>query len=389
LSCTDPSDYDKSLAHIENTTAPGTYAWESPGKPHIVRLSLDVVDRMQQDVMRGFGAVPRRGAEVGGVLIGSVTHESGRPVIQIDDYELVPIEYKRGPSYLLSEEDSAHFAALMERLRAGSDPAYQPVGFFRSHTRETLGLGEEDLQLLDQFLPEPNATVLWIRPYATRVGTAGFLFRENGHFQEGPPVPDFPFRRRELAPGEAPAGRRGVERNQPHPSPISLMQSEVEHAQQVSGDSLPAIEPLEGASDPSASRAKSWFWLPLSFIFLLLGVLLGFQAALSFHPQPPTAAEYFSIGMSAEKSGDEVHVKWNRQAAAIRTAQRGILTIEDGRYSKMLDLDPGQLQNGSVVYRRSSSTVRFRLQLFSGPRDTLTETVEWSEQAPLAPGPQP
>src|SRR5277367_2493548 len=54
LSCTDPSDYDKSLAHIENTSATGIYQWECPGKPHLVRLSLDVVDRMQQDVMRGF-----------------------------------------------------------------------------------------------------------------------------------------------------------------------------------------------------------------------------------------------------------------------------------------------------------------------------------------------
>lgn len=63
------------MAHLENIAVPGTYTWEAPRKPQIVRLSLDAVDRMQQDVMRGFGAVPRRGAEVGGVLIGSVVQE--------------------------------------------------------------------------------------------------------------------------------------------------------------------------------------------------------------------------------------------------------------------------------------------------------------------------
>src|SRR5471030_2013782 len=98
--------------------------------------------------MRGFGAVPRRGAEVGGVLIGSVMRDdAGRPVIMVDDYELVPIEYKRGPSYLLSADDSATFAALIDRLHEGNDSAYQPVGFFRSHTRDAPCLGPDDIQL--------------------------------------------------------------------------------------------------------------------------------------------------------------------------------------------------------------------------------------------------
>jgi len=359
------------LAHLENIAVPGTYTWEAPGKPQIVRLSLDVVDRMQQDVMRGFGAVPRRGAEVGGVLIGSVVQEeSGRPVILIDDYELVPIEYKRGPSYLLSADDLAAFAALVERLRAAGDPAFQPVGFFRSHTRDAVCLGEEDIQLIDQFFPQPDAVVLWIRPFATKVGIAGFLFRENGAFPEGPPAPDFPFRRKDLAPGEAAAsGARAARRGEAPAPDVSVMPSEASpgHLEQPRIPSQPA---------PSASP-KSWYWLPLSFCFLLLGVFLGFLAALNFQPQPPAVSEYFRVGLAAENSGDDVHVKWDRQAPAIRAAQRGVLTIEDGHYSKTLDLDSSQLQNGSVVYRRSSNSVHFRLQLFTGPRNTLIETVEW------------
>ena len=375
MSYTDPPAYDKALAHIGNIAVPGTYAWEAPGKPQIVRLSLDVVDRLQQDVMRGFGAVPRRGAEVGGVLIGSVIHEeSGRPVVLVDDYELVPIEYKRGPSYLLSADDFAAFAALVNRLRAAGDPAYQPVGFFRSHTRDTPGLGEEDIQLIDRFFPELDATVLWIRPFATRVGIAGFLFRENGVFPAGPPAPEFPFRRKDLAPGEAAStGPRARHREaQADPEVAVLPSEEPQHY-------LPEADSMQWEPPAAQASSKSWYWLPLSFCFLLLGVFLGFLAALNLRPQAPAAAEYFTVGMSAEKSGDDVHIKWDRQAPAIRAAQRGVLTIEDGRYSKTLELDPGQLQNGSVVYRRYSNSVRFRLQLFSGLRDSLTETAEWSE----------
>src|SRR5579884_3052114 len=97
------------------------YVSNLPGKNITVHLSLDVVDRLLQDVMRGFGAVPRRGAEVGGILLGSFV--KGQPsIVRIDDYELVPIEYKRGPSYLLSLDDENSFGKALERLRGTTAP---------------------------------------------------------------------------------------------------------------------------------------------------------------------------------------------------------------------------------------------------------------------------
>ena len=95
------------------------YVWEPPGKTISVRLNLDLVDRMQQDVMRGFGAVPKRGAEVGGVLLGRAA-PGEKLVVTIDDYELVPIQYKRSPSYLLSEEDAQAFQAFLKMQRSGT-----------------------------------------------------------------------------------------------------------------------------------------------------------------------------------------------------------------------------------------------------------------------------
>ncbi len=56
--------------------------------------------------MRGFGSVPKRGAEVGGFLIGTI--RPGVPaIVRIDDFEPVACEYRRGPSYLFTEEDGA------------------------------------------------------------------------------------------------------------------------------------------------------------------------------------------------------------------------------------------------------------------------------------------
>src|SRR6266496_3520464 len=119
----------------EAARIPGAYVWEPVGKSISVRLSFDVVDRMLQDVMRGFGAVPKRGAEVGGILLGRTT-SGDKTVAVVDDFELVPIEYRRSPSYLLSEEDARTFDAAVLRAERRQDPLLRPIGYFRSHTRD-------------------------------------------------------------------------------------------------------------------------------------------------------------------------------------------------------------------------------------------------------------
>jgi hypothetical protein len=138
----------------------------------------------------------------------------------------------------------------------------------------------------------------------------------------------------------------------------------------------PAPLVRQGELQPPRPR---WVWVPLSFIFLLLGVLLGILADSAMRPTTPGGDPY-SLSLQADRSGDNLNIKWDRQAPAIRTAQKGILSIEDGAYSKTVDLDPGQLQTGSVVYHHNSNHVRFRLEVYAKDRDSLTETHEWSGQ---------
>ena len=68
---------------------PGYYVWEAPGKSLLVHLQLDVIDGLLSDVMRGFGAVPKRGAEVGGLLLGSI-ERGEQTIVRIEDFE--PVE---------------------------------------------------------------------------------------------------------------------------------------------------------------------------------------------------------------------------------------------------------------------------------------------------------
>jgi len=356
---------------------PGFYTWEVPGKSISILLSLDLVDRLQQDVVRGFGAVPRRGAEVGGVLLGAVAGDG--PMVRVEDYELVPIEYKRGPSYLLSEEDVHAFEAALEQSRQAGPNSLRPVGFFRSHTRDAAGLASEDLEMLSRYFPETETVVLLIRPFATKPSIGGFYFKEDGAFQSGAPLLEFSFRRKDLAPDEAPQQQAPRERPAPRSEPLP------QRAERwpVQTPPVEIAEPVDTTSvEPAPKRKRGWIWFPLSCIFLLLGVLLGFQAALTVRPKVlGGSADPYSIALSVTASGNDLQLKWDRQSPAIRAAQKGILTIEDGTLlSKPTELSASELESGSVVvYPHSTNRVRFRLELIMKERDSLTETVEWRQ----------
>ena len=402
-------DYDKLLPDIESSVEakPGMYLFKVPGTNASAYISLDLIDRLQQDVMRGFGAVPKRGAEVGGILLGSA-NGTDRLIVELEDYEMVTIEYKRGPSYQLSPADLVLFEETLERRRNAPADGLKPVGFFRSHTRDSVGLGPDDTELLDRLFPDEKSVVLLIKPYATRVGKASVLIRENGAFPSGEPVLEFPFRRKDVAPGDntPPTRSRDVERGTPHPvapgpggfapgpraesidpgADLSLVRHREHREQGLGRPQIPQegyadFTESESGPDPGKTKERTgWVWVPLSFIFLLLGVLLGFQAALTLRPQAAAGpSDPFNLRLNVSKEGDNLNVRWDRQGLAVRTAGRGVLVIVDGKYKKQVELDSNQLQTGSVVYQHNSTEVQFRFEVYPRERAMIVETINWKE----------
>jgi hypothetical protein len=356
--------------------APGYYVWELPGKSVVVHLHLDVVDRLLAEVMRGFGLVPKRGAEVGGLLLGTIEH--GDPtIVRVDDFEPVACEYKRGPSYLLTSDDGVAFEEAWQSFQSDSSGPGSPIGYFRSNTREGFSLGPEDVDILDQFFPSPSHIALLIKPFATKVSVASFFFRENGFFQPEAPL-EFPFRRRELTGEEAPPRRPMTER--------PPRRREVRSEEPIIVDEeTPAPEtpaPSFAYAVPARSRS-AWLWIPLSFVFLLLGVVLGFQAALTMGPKSASSSSgEYSLGLIVTKEGNNLSVRWDRDAAAVKAAQKGVLEIEDAGYTKPVDLDAAQLRNGSILFTNSSRTVRFKLTVYPSARVSVTQTMEWKSGTP-------
>ena len=351
---------------------PGYYVWELPGKPVVVHLHLGVIDRMLAEVMRGFGAVPKRGAEIGGVLLGTV--EQGSPaIVKVENFEPVACDYKRGPSYLFTADDGAAFDDACVRAEPDPSRSTYAVGYFRSHTRDGLSLASEDIGLMDHYFRSPSHIALLIKPFATKASVASFFFREDGLFSSTAPL-EFPFRRRELTGEEAPPRRTMLERVPRR----SELKSQVPS---IAEEDVP--EPAYAYATSTKSRARGgWVWIPLSFVFLLLGVVLGFQAALTMGGRTTNAATIdYSLGLTVNREGTNLSVKWNRDAPAIKAAQKGVLEIEDAGYTKPVDLDAAQLRNGSVIFTNSSKTVRFRLIVYPQASVSVIQTLEWKESS--------
>ena len=335
---------------------PGYYVWQASGKPVEVRLLTDLVDRIASEIMRGFGALPKRAVEVGGLLLGTIT--PGSPsVVRIEDFEPVPCHYRRGPSYLFTEDDSAAFEQAFERSKPDPSRPIYAVGYFRGHTRDGLSLAPEDVELLDQFFPGPAHVALLVKPFATEVSIAGFFVREDGIFSETTPL-EFPFSRRELT-GEEPPPRRSLPERPPAP---------------------PVEAAYPGRAPVAPKLRRSWIWIPLSFIFLVLGAALGYQVAVNLGSRATAGSpQDYSLSLSVSKIGGNLTVKWDGQSAAVRAAQRGLLEIDDSGYTKSVQLDAAQLQNGTLIYRNSTKTVHFRLTVYPKARLSVIETLDWKE----------
>ncbi len=357
--------------------------WQAPGKPLAVHLSLDVVERLNADVMRGLAAVPKRGAEVGGVLLGRI--EPGETtVVRVDDFQPIPCEYRRGPSYYLTESEQESLGNAARAERATQSGVLQTVAYYRSHTREgAMTLGPEDLEYIGKFFPDVNQIVMLVRPFATKVGVAGFFVRENGSFPAETPL-EFPFRRREMLGEEAPPRRSMYERK-----PRNRERRE-ESPETTVPDYAPAYEYQPEApyypesyaeQQPPPRKRSAARWLPLMLILFLLGMVAGYEVAVSFYRRAviQEGAVAFALRVSAERVGGNITVRWDRDSSAVRVSQQGMLEIVDGDFSNSVPLNSAQMREGSVVYQNTSPNVRFRLVIFVGENTTVNETVIWQQ----------
>jgi len=82
----------------------------------------------------------------------------------------------------------------------------------------------------------------------------------------------------------------------------------------------------------------------------------------------------------AERSGAPPRAAVNLRRHMLRAVSRiGVLFIVDGEYRKKVELDTTQLQNGSIIYRKLSSHVAFRVEVYPKDHVTISETADWKQ----------
>ncbi len=406
---------------------PPSYLWQVANKPVSVRLNLDMVDRLEREVVESFRSLSSRGSEVGGLLLGSV--QNGNPArVSVDAYELVPCDYVRGPLYQFSEADTERFErAIAQRNSSGN---LRVVGFFRSHTRKGLSLDSEDLAFFTGHFPEPHQVALLIRPYASKPSTGGIFIWENGAVRGESSHLEFPFRRSELermpqpeikpvpekaalapetansetlakppiraqivpiasrreiatpAPAaeiaEEPAAAPRFAAKSPLPEPPAAHAEPPAPASKMAAPPAPKPEPekhpetsdladlvLPPLERPRRNGKMIWITAGAAAGLLLLSGALIYPG---FNHKPKRAAAIPGQDMSAlslrvERSSGELLLSWNRDSDAIKNASRGTLAITDGDQHENVTLDVAQLRNGSIVYSPSSSDVSFQLSV--------------------------
>ena len=171
------------------------YLWEVAGKPVRVRLPFDLIDRLEKEAVESFRSLSSRGSEIGGVLYGKFSAQEPY-LVSVEDFELVPCDYGRGPLYRLTDADLARFDKLI------TQPNSKTVGFFRSHTRKGLSLDADDIQVLESRFRDAHNVGLLIRPFATKASTAGIYIWEGGIIHTETSYLEFPFRSSQLTPSK-------------------------------------------------------------------------------------------------------------------------------------------------------------------------------------------
>lgn len=367
------------------------YTWEPGGKAATVQIQFDVVDRILLDVMRGFGAVPKRGAEVGGILLGTAEAANGRILVRVESFEPVPCDHASGPSYILSEDDRVAFTDSLARWGRGPDRPIYAVGYYRGHTRDGLCLAAEDLAILEEWFPDPSAIALVIKPYATRVSLAGIFFREDGIFKADSSYLEFPFRRKELGGGSSgmerltSAARFGQQKVYSDPR-VGVSGTADPAAGKVPPQPVVIQEPKFAMLSDGGGKGKGirsgWVWIPLSFIFTLLGTVIGFQVALGMRPKQPTNIymEAWDMALTVRKSDESLSVTWDPLAPAVRNSTRGALVIQSRDETRTIELKNSQLQSGSAIYKSVPERVIFRLEVYPRERTVVSESVEFRRE---------
>src|SRR5665213_793042 len=375
--------------------------WTQGPRKFAIQVHPDMLARLAMEVRVAFKRVPRRGLEVGGILLGHVDQGSDTTTFWIEGFESIESEHRSGPSYILSEPDLVLLREALTKKGTAS------IGIFRSQTRsQELLLEETDSKLFEECFAGGDALFLLACPVAAK---ASFFVRENGKikcvyefglgssFAPGVAAQSFPAPEMDeivQPPPEIETALLAVSR------PIPLADRE-----DTASDSAPLLDRASdgnrfrraldrGLAKPQAGSLrrgagfKKGTWLAAALIF---SAFLGAAIGMLSHSRPPSihpqALPANDLHLTVDGNGGSLRLHWDQNASGIRNPSRAVLHIQDGEYQMVRNLAPAEFNGGNVAYEPRSRDVSFRVELFSptGNANGSVQVVNLPAQTALTP----
>jgi hypothetical protein len=144
------------------------YGWQIREKPLSIKIPIDVVQRLQDDIQYGLGM--STSCDVVGLLLGRVATEYSSSII-VQDYDLAAYTNERADSGLWSNARLAEMVQPWNKLNS----SLYVVGFFRSQRGEWPAIEKGDLKGAKRLLRRTPNIFLLIRSGLSR-SHAGRLF---------------------------------------------------------------------------------------------------------------------------------------------------------------------------------------------------------------------
>src|SRR4051812_31776589 len=374
--------------HSENTFG----IWSAPERPFGIEYSTRVLDDIRLAVTDAFFSLPRGGAEIGGVLLG--TEENGR--VTITESVPFPCEHAYGPSFVLSPRDHVALTELLGALK--TNPKATPVGWWHSHTRSEIFLSDADQEIHNRFFPEPWQVALVLKPHTFHPTRAGFFFREkDGSIRGSVSYREFVVEALPMRP--VPSSSAGPVLATPtgrnRESNGSVVNVEMARAAAVEPAAVEPVARPKAAPPPAetlppkflmAHHAPAWRWKVWAPVMIGLAVgVIGFAARGAWLPVFQSAPPA-SLGLNAIDQDGQLQVRWDGASRIIRQASGGTVVVGDGPMPLIIPLDASHLRSGSLTYGRRGDRVDITLTVSQPGGHDVREATTFAGAAPSRSG---
>lgn len=400
------------MADVESSSAIQPLCiWTQASRNFAIQIPPEVIAQLATESLLAFKRVPRRGLETGGILLGRTEFLGDTTTFWIEGFAPIESEHRYGPSYLLSDSDSAHLQAGLAANGTAS------LGIYRSQTRsEHLAIQEADVGLFEKCFGRIDKLFLMLAP-VTRL--AAFYFPEDGNLKcvhqfvlvsslssvatqgrtSSQPVKVDAQASADTQGLHAKIARRStdqvealavpVQTSEPYTPPEGLPtvypSVDIAPAKNAHGRRLFAVYGLwvaaigrqaaelygDSRGILRAVKSRKWAFAALTVALLTIGLFsYSFRAAARPAPAPDHRAPNY-LYLTVERNGPGLRLLWDGNSSAVRSATRAVLHIQDGDQQSDRELAPSQLLAGQIAYQPQHSAVTFRLNVYAGEPDAI------------------